>query len=106
MKTAGEVALVYGGLVLAGGLIGYLTAGSVASVVAGAVFGVLLMSAGAALLKGKMIGLYGGLALAALLTAFFGYRFWQGGVFMPSGVMAALSLAAVVVFLITWRRAA
>ena len=46
MKAPGIVILVYGLLVLGGGIIGYTASGSMASVIAGGVFGLGLLTSG------------------------------------------------------------
>ena len=106
MKTTGIVVLIYGALVLVGGMIGYTATGSVASAVAGTVFGLGLLASAVAILKGKPTGLYAAIGLSGLLALFFGYRFAQRGVFMPGGMMALLSLAALIMLLLALRRRA
>jgi len=97
----GQVVLgIYAALLAAGGLIGFLKAKSRPSLVAG------LMSALAALIALGLsaskiaLGLPLGLALAVLLCGFFGYRFARKGAkFMPSGMMAVVSLLVVVLLI-------
>jgi len=96
MKSAGIAALVYGVLVLIGGIVGYTTAGSVVSAMAGSIFGLGLIASAVALLKSKPVGFYTALGLAGVLTIFFGYRFIQTGAWMPGGIMALVSLAALI----------
>lgn len=74
MKTTGIVVLIYGALVLVGGMIGYTATGSVASAVAGTVFGLGLLASAVAILKGRPTGLYAAIGLSGLLALFFGYR--------------------------------
>lgn len=40
------------------------------------------------------------------LTLYFGNQYWQGGVLMPAGLMAALSLLALILFVVLRRRTA
>ncbi len=103
MKTVAVIGLVYGGLVLAGGLIGYATTGSLPSAVAGGAFGIAILGSAIAMLKGKTGGWYAALGLTAVLTLFFGIRLWQGGAFMPTGLMATLSVIAVVLLVVLRR---
>ena len=103
MKTAGVIGLMYSALVLAGGLIAYITTGSIASAVTGGGFGLAILVSALAMLKGKVGGWYAALGLAAVLALFFGNRFRQSGVFMPAGLMAALSLVAMILFLVLRR---
>ena len=100
MKVGGVVGFPYGSLVMLGGLIGYTATGSVAAVVAeGATGGSILVNAWAAS-RGNVGGWHGVLVLAAFMAMYYAYRFWENGILVPTGLMAALSLAAVVVLVI------
>jgi uncharacterized membrane protein (UPF0136 family) len=99
MKSTGLVTLLYGVLILVGGVVGYATAGSMVSAVAGGVFGLGLVTSALVLLKGKPLGLYMALSLTAVLTIFFGYRFIQTSAWMPGGAMMLVSLAALFLLL-------
>ena len=94
MRAPGIVILVYGLLVLGGGIIGYTASGSMASVIAGGVFGLGLLTSGLGVLRGKDMGFIIAPTLTVLLTTFFGYRFVQSGEFMPSGLMSVLGVVA------------
>ena len=98
MRAPGIVILIYGLLVLGGGIVGYTTSGSMASLIAGGTFGLLLLASGLGVLRGKDMGFLIAPLLTLLLTAFFGYRFVASGEFTPSGLMAALSLASVILY--------
>ena len=98
MKAPGIVILVYGLLVLGGGIIGYTASGSMASVIAGGVFGLGLLTSGLGVLRGKDMGFLMAPILTVLLTVFFGYRFAQSGEFVPSGLMVALGLVALTLY--------
>ena len=106
MNATGLAVFVYGVLVLAGGVIGYTATGSQASLVAGGVFGGGILASAVAILKGKRTGLRVAFGLAVVLTLFFGSRFAQSGVFMPGGLMALLSILAVIVVSSALRRGA
>lgn len=75
-----------------GGLIGYLTAGSVPSLISGFVFGLLLLVSGLAMMKRSVLGYFAACLLTAMLLCFFGYRFLSTGKFAPPGIMALASL--------------
>lgn len=98
MRGPGIVILLYGLLVFSGGIIGYVTAGSMASVIAGGVFGLMLLASGVGVLRGKAMGFLMAPALVVLLMAYFGYRFAQSGEFMPSGLMGVLGLVALILY--------
>ena len=98
MKAPGIVILLYGLLVLGGGIIGYTASGSMASVIAGGAFGLGLLASGLGVLRGKNMGFLTAPLLVVLLTAFFGYRFAQSGEFIPSGLMGVISLVALTLY--------
>lgn len=75
-----------------GGFIGYLSAGSVPSLICGFVFGLLLLASGLAMMKRSVLGYFTACLLTALLLFFFGYRFMQTGKFAPPGIMSLASL--------------
>lgn len=96
MKTNGIVLLIYALLVIAGGVIGFVKANSMPSLLMGGLFGVGLLASAAMLLNGKQAGFYLGVILSLALLAFFSYRFYSTGSFMPAGLMSILSLATLV----------
>jgi len=98
MRAPGIVILLFGLLVLGGGIIGYISAGSMASLVAGSAFGLGLLASGLGVSKGKKMGFLLAPLLTLLLTAFFGYRFAQSGEFVPSGLMGVIGLVALVLY--------
>lgn len=98
MKAPGIVTLLFGLLVLGGGIIGYTTAGSMASLIAGSAFGLGLLASGLGVLRGKNMGFLFAPLLTLFLTAFFAYRFALSGEFMPSGLMGVISLVALALY--------
>lgn len=98
MRAPGIVILLYGLVVLGGGVIGYTASGSMASLIAGSAFGLGLLASGVGVLKGKNMGFIIAPILTVLLTMFFGYRFAQSGEFMPSGLMGVISFVALVLY--------
>ncbi|MCG3148044.1 MAG: hypothetical protein PCFJNLEI_01486 [Verrucomicrobiae bacterium] len=98
MQNEAAVAIVYGLLVLAGGLLGYRKARSAPSLVAGLVFGLALIACGFYMWHGDRIGLKVAFGLAVALLVVMGIRFAKGRKFMPAGLVTVLSLVAAVVF--------
>lgn len=94
----GEVALgVYAVLLVVGGVIGYVRAGSRPSLIAGVASAVLTISCLlVAIYKRPGLGLGLAMPVAALLLAIFGYRLFKGWKLMPAGLMTALSLIVLV----------
>ena len=91
MKFPGILVIIYSIIVLAGGLIGYLKADSLPSLISGVVFGAALFTCGMGILKSNATAFLFSIALSFVLTAFFAYRYWPTGKLMPSGMMAILS---------------
>ncbi len=100
MKFSAIVVLVYSILVLLGGLIGYLFANSLPSLIAGSVFGAALFASGLGLLRVSKFAFFTALASTGILVGFFTYRYWTTGQLTPSGMMAGISIL-VFILLIT-----
>lgn len=96
--------IIFGLLTIVGGVIGYVRAGSIASIIAGSISGILLLVA-AFLLPGNVVA---GLAIAAvvsiLLAARFVPAFMKTGGFMPAGMMSILSLIGIVLAVVAWMK--
>jgi uncharacterized membrane protein (UPF0136 family) len=91
MTTAQIVLWVYIALVLAGGLMGFIKAGSRASIIASGIFAAVLALFALNFLPFRYCWI-----ILFVLLLFFGKRFWKGKKFMPSGLMAILTLAVLV----------
>jgi uncharacterized membrane protein (UPF0136 family) len=94
--------LVFGALTIIGGVIGYVKAGSLPSIIAGSITGVLLLVAGALLPEHRAIGLATGFFVSLLLAAQFVPKFIRTYKAMPAGMMSILSLIGLVVALVAW----
>ena len=92
MQTASIIVYVYAVLVAVGGLIGYLKAKSLPSIVMGSLSFLALLAAAHGLRTGQTWGLPLALALTLFLLVFFSLRFMKTRAFMPGGLMAILSL--------------
>ncbi len=97
-KSSAYVVGIYAVLVIVGGIMGYIKAGSMISLAAGTGFGIALMLSAWALFKDKTAGFYASVILAITLFAFFGIRYVQSYKFMPAGMMCILS-GLVIMFL-------
>lgn len=94
--TGSIVLLIYGVLLIVGGVVG-ASAGSKVSLIAGGLFGVLSIIAAAITTYGApKIGLIMGGIVALLVMGSMADRFMKTGKFMPSGMTAILSLLVLV----------
>lgn len=92
MKFNSIFTFIYAAFVFIGGIIGYATAGSLASLAMGTLFGALLALCGNLMLKGKQYAYVTTIVISLVLLTFFAHRFIVTGKFMPAGLMVVLSL--------------
>ena len=102
MEAAKIYFIVFGVLTIVGGIIGYVKAGSVASIIAGSITGVLLLVAVFVLPEHRMVGLATALIVSLLLAAQFIPKFLRTGRVMPAGLMSLLSAIGVIVAIVVW----
>ena len=93
---------VFGVLTIAGGVVGYLKAGSVASIIAVSITGVLLLVAAFLLPEHRAIGLATAFIVSLLLAAQFVPKFIRTGRVMPAGMMSVLSVIGVIAAIVAW----
>ncbi len=98
MQTTAIIVWAYGVLMAVGGVIGYLKVRSKASLILGLGFGLMLLASGYGVWRGSTRSLVSAVVIAALLLVLFAIRLAKTRRFMPSGVLAVLSLAAVIIF--------
>ena len=88
---------IFGVLTIAGGVMGYVKARSIASIVAGGICGILLAAAGHLVGTGKVqAGLILGLVISLALAGQFVRKFLATKKFMPAGMMSFLSVIGLV----------
>lgn len=93
---------IFGVLSIAGGVMGYVKAGSVASVVAGGISGILLVVAGYLIGVGKVQpGLILGIVLSLALAGRFLPIFLNTHKFMPAGLMAIMGIIGLVLTVVS-----
>jgi uncharacterized membrane protein (UPF0136 family) len=94
--------IIFGLLTIVGGVIGYVKAGSTASIIAGSISGIALIVA-AFLLPGNLVL---GLAIAGLVSILLAGRFipifMKTGQVMPAGLMSLLSVIGVILAIVAW----
>jgi uncharacterized membrane protein (UPF0136 family) len=98
---ASWIILIYGILVATGGVMGYIKAGSAASLIAGVISGILLVGSAVAMMRGSyQAGWWVALIVTILILARFGMAALKGFKMMPGGMVIILSLIALVVLLV------
>ena len=102
MEAAKIYFIVFGVLTIAGGVVGYVKADSMASIVAGSITGVLLLVAAFLLPEHRAIGLATAFIISLLLAAQFAPKFLRTGRVMPAGMMSILSVIGVVAAIVAW----
>ncbi|HEY2712181.1 MAG TPA: TMEM14 family protein [Chthoniobacterales bacterium] len=96
--------IIFGLLTIAGGVMGYVKAGSTASIIAGSICGVLLLFAGFMLPAQSVAGLALGGIISLLLVGYFLPAFFRTGKMMPAGMMSLLSVLGVAFAIVAWVR--
>jgi uncharacterized membrane protein (UPF0136 family) len=94
--------IVFGALTIVGGVIGYVKAGSMASIIAGSISGVLLLVATFLLPEHRAAGLATAFIISLLLAAQFIPKFLRTGRVMPAGMMSILSAIGIIAAIIAW----
>lgn len=94
--------IIFGLLTIVGGVIGYVKAGSTASIIAGSISGIALLAAAFLLQGNPAVGLIIAGVVSLALAVRFIPNFMQTGKIMPAGMMALLSAIGVVVAIVAW----
>ena len=94
--------IIFGLLTIVGGVIGYVKAGSTASIVAGAISGIALLAAAFLLPNNVALGLIIAGVVSIALAGRFIPAFMSTGKVMPAGLMAILSVIGVIVAIVAW----
>ena len=102
MEAAKIYFIVFGALTIVGGVVGYLKAGSMASIIAGSITGVLLLVAAFLLPEYRMVALATALIVSLLLAAQFIPKLLRTGRVMPAGIMSLLSVIGIIVVIVAW----
>jgi len=94
--------IIFGALTIIGGIIGYVKAGSLPSIIAGSITGVLLLVAGSLLPQHRAASLATAFIISLLLAGQFVPKFIRTGKVMPAGMMSILSVIGIIVAVIAW----
>jgi uncharacterized membrane protein (UPF0136 family) len=96
--------IIFGILTIAGGIIGYVKAGSMPSILAGSITGILLLVSAFLLPDHVAAGLAIGLITSLLLAGQFIPKFIRTGKAMPAGMMSILSVIGIVMAVVAWMK--
>lgn len=99
MNGASIAAIVYGVLVLGGGVMGYAQAGSQVSLISGVISGSLLVLGGLLPTFGQGWGVGLSLIVTTVLVITFTIRLYKTRKFMPAGLMVILGIATLIFML-------
>jgi uncharacterized membrane protein (UPF0136 family) len=102
MEAARIYFFIFGALTIAGGIVGYVKAGSVASIVAGAITGILLLVAAFLLPEHHVAALATAFIVSLLLAVQFVPKFLRTGRMMPAGMMSILSVIGIIAVIVAW----
>jgi uncharacterized membrane protein (UPF0136 family) len=102
MEAAKVYFIVFGALTIVGGIIGYVKAGSMASIIAGSITGVLLLVAAFVMPEHRVAGLATALIVSLLLAAYFIRKYLSTGAVMPAGMMSVLSIIGIIAAIVAW----
>ena len=94
--------IIFGLLTMVGGVIGYVKAGSTASIVAGGISGIALIVAAFLLPGNTALGLIIAAVVSIALAGRFIPAFMKTGALMPAGLMAGLSLIGIIIAIVAW----
>lgn len=94
--------LIFGALTIVGGVIGYVKAQSVPSIIAGSITGILLLIAGYILPEHRAAALVTAFVVSLLLAGQFVPKLIRTGKVMPAGLMSILSVIGIVVVIVAW----
>ncbi len=93
----GQITLgMYALLLMAGGAIGFLKAGSRPSLIAGVSSGLMALACLGLTFSRPVAGFWAGVVLASLMAVVFAIRLRKTGKFMPSGMLLGMSAVAAV----------
>jgi uncharacterized membrane protein (UPF0136 family) len=94
--------LIFGVLTITGGIIGYVSKGSVPSIIAGTIAGILLLVAAFLLPAHSGVALIVALAVSLLLAGQFVPKLIRTGQIMPAGMMSVLSVLGIAAVIAAW----
>lgn len=98
MKTKSVILGLYAALILTGGIIGYLVAGSFASLISGGVSGLFLLFCSFFVWRQNLAAYDVAIGIMCVLLIFFSYRFASTHQIAPSGVLGIITILMLIYF--------
>jgi uncharacterized membrane protein (UPF0136 family) len=96
--------IIFGLLTIAGGVMGYVSKGSMPSIIAGSIAGIILLAAAFFLPTHAALGLAVAGIVSVLLAGRFVPAFIKTGSLMPAGMMSVLSVIGIILALAAWMK--
>ncbi len=103
-KCTATFVLIYGILLFLGGIMGFVKAQSLFSLVFGFILGTGVILSALAMYKKKKEGTYAALTIAFAVDALFTYRMIATGKVFPAGVICLLSLAVIIALAVSLKK--
>jgi uncharacterized membrane protein (UPF0136 family) len=97
MRFMPWVVIAYAVIILGGGMMGFAKAHSWPSIIMGTIAAILLICAAIGMFNKSVLGYFGAMGIAFILSVFFTYRFFQSFKLMPAGLVAILSILTFIV---------
>ncbi|MDN3505534.1 MAG: TMEM14 family protein [Rhabdochlamydiaceae bacterium] len=104
MKLNGTLFFLFGALLIAGGAIGFIKAGSIISLVMGATLGLTICILAIYTLKGVVYCENCALVMTLLTDIFFAYRLLKAKSFFPAGIITIIASIFIIVSCISIRK--
>ncbi len=96
--------IVFGLLTILGGIMGYVSKGSLPSIIAGSISGLALLAAAFFLPNNVVAGLVLAALVSVLLAGRFVPAFIKTGAIMPAGMMSVLSVIGAIMAIVAWMK--
>lgn len=104
MKEKAILITCYSILLIVGGVIGFLTANSLASLFSSGIIAIILLITAFFIAQRKKGAYETAIVITALVSVFFIYRYFLTYKFAPAGIMAIISCALLAYLLTGWNK--
>ena len=104
MKLNGTLFFLFGALLIAGGAMGFIKAGSIVSLATGGTLGLIICVLAIYTLKGVIYCENSALIMTLLTDIFFAYRLLKAKSFFPAGIIAIIASLIIIISCISIRK--